>query len=604
MQQPPRPLRCACLHWPKRASRLPPRGPDMQPTDAVDYQRALAQCASEPIQYAAAIQPSGYLLSCSAPDWVVRHASANCSELFGQPARELCGLGLGKLLDDAMIDAVARAAADSGVGQRPVTACAGNLGPRAEIFEFAVHREDNLVHIEIEPQGMRARLGANELSQQMIARLVNVDDDDQFHRCVAEQVRLVTGFDRVMVYRFLHDDAGDVIAESRVGEIDPYLGLRFPASDIPPQARALYLRNRIRVISDVDYRPVPLVPATLPNGRPIDLSQHALRSVSPVHLAYLRNMGVAASMSISIVVDGRLWGLIACHHRTARVVPPAVRGAADLFGMFVSMRIAARELQRTMTYEDLAGASRDHLESRLVHARMPSLALTTELNLLQHAVPSEGVAMLRNGEWSSTGRVPTRAGLDDVMTWLRRIGAAGVVSTADIAEWHGQRDRRSDDGLAGVLALPLDTECGDWLLFFRREQLEDVRWAGRPDEPFQIDASGLKVGPRTSFGTWRETMVGHARPWSTTDLRLAERLRLMLKHRCTARDTGPSIGTLAGERAQLELGELQNSLDQLALLSHGLRDLDSAHAERLLLQVQRLQQQLQVSLGLESSRDT
>lgn len=577
----------------------------MHPTDVAGYEHALMHCASEPIQHSAAIQPAGYLLSCSAPDWVVRHASANCEQLFGEPAAQLIGLGLSQLLDDAMVDAIAEAASDSGVGQRPVSAGAGNLGPRAEIFEFGVHREDQLVHIEIEPQGMRAKTGAAELSQQMIARLVNVDDDGEFHRAIAEQVRLVTGFDRVMVYRFLHDDAGEVIAEARAGDLDPYLGLRFPGSDIPPQARALYLRNRIRVIPDVGYAPVPLVPATLPGGRPLDLSQHALRSVSPVHIAYLKNMGVAASMSISVVVDGRLWGLVACHHRTARAVPPAVRGAADLFGMFVSMRIAARELQRTMAYEDQAGTAREQLESRLVHARVPSLALATELTLAQHAVPSDGVALLRNGEWNTAGRVPGRAGLEEARAWLRRIGAGrnAIASTSDVAEWREHGERRCDDGLAGVLALALDAACADWLLFFRREQLEDVRWAGRPDAPFQIDSTGLKIGPRTSFSIWRETTVGHSRPWTDTDRRLAERLRLMLKHRCAPRDGGASLGALAGERAQLELGELQTSLDQLALISHGLRDLDNAQAERLVLQVQRLQQQLQASLGLESERD-
>ncbi|GHA87186.1 GAF domain-containing protein [Cognatilysobacter bugurensis] len=580
----------------------------MHPTDVAGYEQALAQCASEPIQHSASIQPAGYLLSCSAPDWIVRHASANCEQLFGEPAAQLVGLDLSQLLDDAMVEAIANAAVDSGVGHRPFGAAAGNLGPHAEIFEFGVHREDDLVHIEIEPQGLRAKTGASDLSQQMIARLVNVEDEAEFHRAIAEQVRLVTGFDRVMLYRFLHDDSGEVIAEARAGDLDPYLGLRFPGSDIPPQARALYLRNRIRVIPDVGYAPVPLVPPTLPDGRPLDLSQHALRSVSPVHIAYLKNMGVAASMSISIVVDDRLWGLIACHHRTPRAVPPAVRGAADLFGMFVSMRIAARELQLTMAYEEQASAARDHLETKLVHARMPSLALSTELTLVQRAVPSDGVAMLRGDDWNTTGRVPSRAGLDEARDWLRRTGAGigngrdAIVMTGDVADWRLGGEGRCDDGLAGVLAVALDSTCAEWLLFFRREQLEDVRWAGRPDAPFQIDATGAKVGPRTSFASWRETSVGHARPWTDTDRRLAERLRLMLKHRCGAGNAGTSVGSLAGERAQVELGELQSSLDQLATLSHGLRDLDDAQAERLLAQVQRLQHRLQASLGLEPNR--
>ncbi len=567
-----------------------------RPLDPSLIERALEECAREPIQHSGAIQPNGYLLACSTPDWRVRQASANCAALFDLAVDELLGLPLAQLFDETLVATVEEAASTSRPQQAPVNAGAGNLGPQAHIFELGVHLADGLVQIEIEPKGMKGRLGAGELSQQMIAQLVRIEGEDEFHRTVAEQVRLLTGFDRVMVYRFGHDGSGDVIAEARASDLDAYLGLRFPASDIPPQARALYLRNRIRVISDVDYVPVPIRPGTRADGRPLDLSQHALRSVSPVHLAYLRNMGVAASMSISLIVDGRLWGLIACHHRTARAVPPSVRGAADMFGLFVSMRISARELQRTTAYEDSARVARDQLEARLIHARVPTLALATELTLMQRAVPCDGVALLQDGQWHSAGRVPDRDGLEDARQWFTQAGP-DVQMSSNAAQWRRASAATPADGLAGVLALPIRAQRDEWVVFFRREQIEDVRWAGRPDAPFQIEASGLHIGPRTSFAAWRETYTGHSRPWTRVDAGLAERLQLMLLHRYPRHaGDGGSVRDLAGRRARLESGELQHRLGQLIELSSGLEPLDRSQAAELLHQVDRLQARLRAAV--------
>lgn len=577
----------------------------MQSLDSATLETALAQCAREKIQFSGAIQPGGFLIACTPGDWRVRHASANCEALFGLPVARLLDLPLDQLLDETLIAAVEDAAAASRPGQPPMPAGAGNLGPRAQIHELGVHRADDLVHIEIEPQGAQVKLGAGELSQQMIARLVHIDDEDEFHRTVAEQVRLLTGFDRVMVYRFLHDDSGEVIAEARASDVEPYLGLRYPASDIPPQARALYLRNRIRVIPDVAYVPVPIEPPVTADGRPLDLSQHQLRSVSPVHLAYLRNMGVAASMSVSLIVEGRLWGLIACHHRGARAVTPSARGAADLFGLFVSMRIAARELHRTSAYQDHARQARDQLEARLIHARVPTVALTTELPLLLRALPSDGVALLQDGQWHTTGRVPDTTGLEEALRWIERQPAPDLHMSAQAAQWRIERTTPPADGLAGVLALPIRPQCGEWLLFFRREQIEDVRWAGRPDAAFQIDASGLHIGPRASFSTWRETYTGHSRPWTRVDTGLAERLRLMLLHRYPQQaGSEDTIRDLAGRRTRLESGELQHRLVQLVELSHGLEPLDHAQAHELLQQVDRLRARLHGVIGGQAAGES
>src|SRR5690554_4188426 len=331
-----------------------------------ELERALQTCASEPIHLSGAIQPHGYLISCRLPDWSIHHVSANIEALTCVEPDAMLRRSLREFITDDVIQTVAETVGFADPGTPSQRAAVANIGPLAALCEVSAHAADGLVHIEIEPQ---PRGGGDRsptvVAQAMIARVAQGDDDEGFHQRAAEQVRLLTGYDRVMVYRFRHDDSGEVVAESRDEAMPSYMGLRYPASDIPPQARRLYLHNRIRVIPDARYVPVPILPGRSAGGQPLDLSQLSLRSVSPVHLEYLANMGVAASMSVSIVAGGRLWGLIACHHRQVRHVPPGVRAAADLFGLFVSMRVAAREQHEAARLEDEASTVRDTLALRL-----------------------------------------------------------------------------------------------------------------------------------------------------------------------------------------------------------------------------------------------
>ena len=430
----------------------------------------------------------------------------------------------------------------------------------------------------------------------MIARVAGSDDIVDFHQRVAEQVRLLTGYDRVMVYRFRHDDSGEVIAESRDSALTSYLGLRYPASDIPVQARTLYLRNRIRVIPDATYVPVPILPDRDGRGAPLDLAQMALRSVSPVHLEYLANMGVVASMSISIVSAGRLWGLIACHHRTVRRVPPGVRAAADLFGLFVSMRVAAREQQRALALEESARGVRETLALRLDNAIDPRLALATELDLLARAVDCDGVGLLQAGHWHSAGRTPGQGQVPGLLDWIQRNDAGtGLVSTDAAADW--SRDPDEADGIAGVLALPLDPAREEWLFFFRCEEVQDVRWAGRPDAPFLIDEDGDRIGPRASFTAWHETVRGVGVPWSDADRRIVGRLQVVLRDRYRHSVLHAEVGDLRAHRARMDVREQRTRLMQMSELLDGLVHVSPQEAAQLSARINGLEAELQSLIG-------
>ncbi|HEY4583724.1 MAG TPA: GAF domain-containing protein, partial [Lysobacter sp.] len=382
-------------------------------------------CAREPIHLSGAIQAHGYLVSCAMPDWTIRQVSGNIGDLLDVTVEALLGHSLRDYVSEDVLQAVLDTQSLVNPGALAQRAGQANLGPLGTACDLVVHVADDLVHIEIEPRHERGPSPQpTALAQSMISAVAH-ESDGNFHDYAAAQVRELTGYDRVMVYRFLHDGTGEVIAESVADDLDPYLGLRYPASDIPPQARALYLRNRLRVIPDVNYTPQAIMPGITPDGRPLDLSQHALRSVSPVHLEYLRNMGVAASMSISIIAGGRLWGLVACHHRSPRLVPPVVRAAADLFGLFVSMRVAAADQQKTMAHFEHAQQLRDEVVRRLADARDFDAALVAELPLLCASLDADGAALWSQSRWQATGDVPDPRRIAALVDWLQRQGAAG-----------------------------------------------------------------------------------------------------------------------------------------------------------------------------------
>ncbi|MGN6112569.1 MAG: GAF domain-containing protein, partial [Luteimonas sp.] len=481
-----------------------------------------ADCAREPIHLSGAIQPHGYLVSCQLSDWTIRHVSANAEALFGVAPALMPGQTLRDHVAGEVLGAIADTMGYLDTGSAAQRVGTVNLGVHGALCDLSVHMADGLVHIEAEPlPPFGAQPTPTAIAQAMIGRLGDGDDEAAFLNDVADQVRLLSGYDRVMVYRFREDDSGEVVAESRAEDLEPFLGLRYPASDIPAQARALYLRNRIRVIPDAAYAPVPIIPGRLASGQPMDLGQHVLRSVAPVHLEYLRNMGVAASMSISIVAGGRLWGLVACHHREPRLVAPATRAALDLFGMFVSMRTSAREQAQTMDGYERAERIREHLRQRLAGAPDFNAALAAELATLQEALRCDGAALWIGSRWHTVGRVPDPREAPALLAWLHRGDESHVHATDSAAEWHA--GPMIDGSVAGVLGLCLGGR-EDWLLLFRDEQTQDVRWAGEPEKALVATDDGVRIAPRRSFATWKQLVRGRSMPWSDADRRAAERL--------------------------------------------------------------------------------
>ena len=477
----------------------------------------IASCDREPIHIPGAVQPHGVLLVLDRDTLEIRHAAGDVAGLLG--VERWIGVAAGAVLGDPIARRIAAVTA-SGSGGGFVGAL--RVGERA--FDVSAAFQTDKVLVEIEPGLDLALTGAQILAQLESAAAA-------FERCpglktlydrAALEFRHLTGFDRVMVYRFGEDDAGEVVAESRAPHVQAFLNHRFPASDIPKQARALYVRNLVRVIPDSAYVPAPLLP---PTATELDMSDCALRSVSPVHLRYLRNMGVTASASVSIVKDGRLWGLIACHHESPRLLPYDIRAACRALAGGLARQIKAKE-EAEIYHERLRLRSLgDDVAHALARADNGDLALEEHVRDLMRLADADGVAVFRDDRIEVTGKAPPHLALAILRDWLletAKDGAADGAAATDQASIDVP-DVISFRALAsGVMGVVVERSPLLAILWTRAEQVETVRWAG---EPVKATTADGVLTPRASFDAWTQTVRGRSRPWTPAQTSAALRLR-------------------------------------------------------------------------------
>jgi two-component system, chemotaxis family, sensor kinase Cph1 len=489
----------------------------------------LTNCDREPIHIPGAIQPHGVLLALREPDLLILQASANLPDVLGVPLAQALGQPLDAVLDVEGRDAVQRALGDASSLQHVEEANPLRLTIAGSRYDGLLHRHLGVAILEIEPGPREPRPArAHHPLRSAVVHLQAADTLSRLCETIVTEVRLLTGFERVLIYRFDEEGHGVVEAEVKDDALDSYLGLRYPASDIPRQARELYLRNWLRIIPDARYAPVHLVPALRPDtGAPLDLSFSVLRSVSPIHLEYLANMGVRASMSVSLIVRGRLWGLISCaNHSGPRHVSYEIRSDCELLGRLASLHlsaledreVASRRTARQGTLQALADAMRagdagdDVLEALL--------ARPAELLAL---VGAAGVAVVRDDAVLTRGLTPTPETIGAIADWLHGRNEQGVFCTASLAaEMPGAEG--SKDVASGVLGFALPGAARRRILWFRPEILQTVSWGGDPRKAVREDA-GMRLHPRKSFELWREEVRLRSQPWSPGNLEAAEDLR-------------------------------------------------------------------------------
>lgn len=484
----------------------------------------LTNCDREPIHIPGSIQPHGCLLACDDAGRVVQRHSANAAAVLGL-AGDPNGMALRDILGAEQCHRISNALAMVGPGPRP--ALIFGLEVNGAGFDVSAHHFDEHVILEFEPQAQDVARPADVMgiARTVLGRLRLIDDPDRLIRQAAALVQAQLGYDRVMIYELGPDGAGKVVGEARDERLESFRGQYFPASDIPQQARALYLRNPIRVIGDVNYVPVPVVPVQGPLREPLDLSYAHLRSVSAVHCEYLRNMGVAASMSISIIIEGALWGLIACHHYQPKLLSMAERAAAEMLGEFFSMHLDALRRRKARESEARAHRAMDDLMVSASRSEDIGEALRGRLPELAGLVLADGAGLWFNGEWSTQGLAPSRAEVEPVLR-LAAAAPEGAVFACDRLAGALADPADAPAGIAGVLVIPLSQRSRDFLIYFRRETVHTLDWAGDPNKTYESGPLGDRLTPRKSFAIWKETVRDRSLPWSESDRRLGEALRI------------------------------------------------------------------------------
>lgn len=528
----------------------------------------LTNCDREPIHILGAIQPIGFLLALSS-DWMIARASANAAGFLGVPADGLLGRPLSELLPAAVIHGLRNRVAMLR-GPDAVERIFGcRLLEGSEPFDIAIHLSGGQIVIEAEP-GEADTGDATGMVRSMIARLDQVESVETFLQEGARQVRALTGYDRVMVYRFAADGAGEVVAESCKRGIGSFLGLHYPATDIPVQARALYKRNLLRIIADVDAVPVPIQPQLDEEGRPLDLSLSVLRAVSPIHIEYLRNMGVGASMSISIIVDGRLWGLFACHHYQPRLIPFERRSVAELFVQMFAMRLESRERQLIVEFERRARDISDQLLGAVASDETLLKDPDWLSGILTHAIQADGVGVWINGNHAFSGTTPDVDQFARIIKALNGTAAGKVYATDRIASIVAGAEEFAD-AAAGMLAIPISRAPRDYVVLFRAELIRSVRWGGDPHKPVEYGPNGPRLTPRESFAEWKENVIGRSRPFTASELRVAETLRAtLIEVVLRLADEASAERQAASERQELLIAELNHRVRNILAVIRGL----------------------------------
>jgi light-regulated signal transduction histidine kinase (bacteriophytochrome)/CheY-like chemotaxis protein len=491
----------------------------------------LTNCDREPIHIPGSIQPHGALLAVDQAMMVVLRHSANVPDML-EIASNPNGVRLDQVFGPELTHTLRNALATAGESGRPALII-GQVMPSGKRFDIALHRYLSDVIIELEPHDDTVRDQPLQLARTIISRTSSIQDIELLTRHTARMVRGLLGYDRVMVYQFEADGSGRVASEARRIDLESFLGQYFPASDIPQQARALYLKNTIRVISDVDYRPVPVMPVLDASGEPLDLSFAHLRSVSPIHCEYLRNMGVSASMSVSIIVDGELWGMIACHHYSPKTLPMPLRVAAEMFGDFLSLHLGSLRQRRRL---ETAGRTRAYLDRihQLAGGREVSELLEEQVQELGNLIANDGFGLYLDGRWTAHGTTPPEEELEGIARFVGSVAQNRVWATHALQTRYPAAEGFADK-VAGLLAIPLSQLPGDYLFFFRKEMLQTLDWAGNPEKSYETGPLGDRLTPRKSFAIWKETVHGQARPWTEADREVAEAMRaaiveVLLRH--------------------------------------------------------------------------
>ena len=484
----------------------------------------LDSCDKEPIHIPGRIQSFGVLLVCNPDDYQILQVSDNCAQIFGKVPDEMIGSSLVGYLDDTQLSNLQRCIDGmSRLGRyNPFLLDVG-----ARPYNMTVHLHQGLMLIDIEERKVTTTSSSFQYDLgRALQNVLSETTEDELYQTTCEEVKYLTGYDRVMLYRFDEEWNGQVVGEAKEPHLEPYRKLNYPHTDIPSQARELFKINQIRTIKDVTAPPALLVPQLRPDtGAPTDLSFSSLRGVSPVHIEYLINMGVRATLTIAIVDGGELWGLIACHHYSPRLLDYSLRASCRFLSQVFSTQLVQSTGQFNKRRRDELILIKERLFNQMSREWKVYKGLTKYQVHAKSLVDSEGFAIKFDDKYGTEGLVPSDEQITDLIDWLCEFSPGNLFYSHNLSTVYPPAKEYTEIA-SGVLAIPLSRRRKDYVMWFRPEVEQTVTWAGKPDGKVLVeDGDRYRLSPRKSFEKWSESKAGMSEPWQPYVLEVAESLR-------------------------------------------------------------------------------
>ncbi|AUT00032.1 cyanobacterial phytochrome A [Nostoc sp. CENA543] len=494
-----------------------------------DFQVDLSNCDQEPIHIPGSIQPHGVLLALDAAKLTILQVSNNTFDFFGIHPEKLLNQNLDILLETEQVNFLKDCldAEDLPI-VNPIDFII-KTNNHTKSFDGIIYRCCETIILELEPSTSEKNhvfFRFYHLVKLALTKLQAATNIAEISQILAKEVKRITGFDRVMIYRFDENWNGIVIAEEKPEYLTSYLGLHYPASDIPQQARKLYAENWLRIIPNADYQPAAIITTNNPlNHQPLDLGKSVLRSVSPLHIEYLQNMGVTASMSISLLKNQKLWGLIACHHQSPKYVPYEIRSACEFLGQMASIEMSAKEDNENKESKiQLKSVHSKLVEYMSVENNFTDALINYHPNILD-LVNATGAAICLHGKYHFVGHTPSQPDIEHLINWLSNHQNQEVFYTDSLATIYPEAEQLRDVA-SGLIAISISKSQKNYILWFRPEEIQTVNWGGNPHKAVEIKANGsVRLSPRKSFALWQETVQLKSLPWKPYEINAALELR-------------------------------------------------------------------------------
>ncbi|MGD1698429.1 ATP-binding protein [Dapis sp. BLCC M229] len=515
------------------------------------------------------IQDHGVLLVLQEPDLDIIQVSSNTEEWLNIPPENLLEQNIECLLYSHQIDNIRQNLAGDFEYINPLQLSI-KCGNEVRLFNSIIHRNDGVVILELEACEDESGLDFSQFYQLTFPIINKIQKSGNLHELceiVVKEIRKITEFDRVMIYKFHPDDSGEVIAEDKREDQEAYLGLHYPAYDVPQVARAVFSVKFIRTIPNINSSIVELVPKFNPlTNQLLDLTFSVLRGVSPCHIEYLDNMGVMGSMSISLVKEEKLWGLIACHHQSVKYIPYDKQVICEFLGKIMSIHIPMREQNDNLDYK----VSLKSVQSEVIKIISESddlLNVITNIgSKLLTIVGATGSVISLEGEYHKIGITPSDAEITELINWLKNQMNTDIYSTDSLPIIYPSA-KKFKESVGGLLVLEIAKLQEVYVLWFRPEVSQTVNWAGNPEYPIEIESDGkMKLCPRKSFEQWQEIVKFHSLPWQSYEIQGAQEFKSAIVGIVMRR-----ISELA--KINLELEKSNNELDSFTYIaSHDLKE--------------------------------